>query len=91
MLQLFVQINWDCLFKCCAQLKTQLQQIPQNKSKQQTKKQKQKDSARTDNQDEGEAETEAEEKEDWGSVHDSMIAGAKPTPTHSGESCLGGA
>lgn len=55
----------------CSIKDTQLQQIPQNKSKQQTKKQKQKDSARTDNQVEGEAETEAEEKEDWGSVHDS--------------------
>lgn len=55
----------------CSIKDTQLQQIPQNKSKQQTKKQKQKDSARTDNQVVGEAETEAEEKEDWGSVHDS--------------------
>lgn len=74
----------------CSIKDTQLQQIPQNKSKQQTKKQKHKDSARTDNQVEGEEEGEAE-KEGWGSVHDSMIAGAKPTPTHSGESCLGGA
>lgn len=73
----------------CSIKDTQLQQIPQNKSKQQTMKQKQKDSARTDNQVEGEAE--GKEKENWGSVHDSMIAGAKPTPTHSGESCLGGA